>query len=431
MSVPATSIERVHAREILDSRGNPTVEAEVVLVSGAWARAAAPSGASTGAFEAHELRDGGSRFGGKGVAGAVANVLDTIAPDVIGRDALDQRGLDDALQLLDGTPTLADLGANAVLAVSLASAKAAANCAGLPFYRFVGGPQASTLPVPFFNVINGGAHADNAVDVQEFMIAPAGLASFSEALRAGAEIYAALRSRARSQGLNTNIGDEGGIAPELPGTEAALELLSRAVEDAGYRAGSDVAFALDVAASELWSDSRYSYEGRTIGSAELADALASLAAAHPIVSIEDGCAEEDWDGWRALTERLGATVQLVGDDLLVTNPQRLARAIDGRCGNAILVKPNQIGTLTATLDTIDMAKAAGWTAMMSHRSGETEDTTIAHLAVGTGVGQIKTGAPARGERTAKYNELLRIEESLGSGARYAGWEAFGPGVKPS
>ena len=425
MSAPSTSIERVHAREILDSRGNPTVEAEITLASGARGRAAVPSGASTGAHEAHELRDADDRFGGKGVRRAVAAVVERIAPDVVGRDALDQRGLDEALVLLDGTPNLRELGANAVLAVSLAAAHAVAAHLDLPLYRCVGGPGASTLPVPFFNVINGGAHADNNIDVQEFFVAPVGAASFSEALRAGAEVYAALRRIAKDRGLNTNVGDEGGIAPSLDGTRAGLDLICEAVEAAGYDAGTEVALALDVAATELFADGSYTLEGKVLSHEAMTDVLADLVDAYPIVSIEDGCAEEDWAGWAYLTKTLGARVQLVGDDLLVTNSDRLRRAIDEGCGNALLVKPNQVGTLSATLDAVDTARRAGWTAMMSHRSGETEDTTIAHLAVATGIGQIKAGAPARGERTAKYNELLRIEEQLGSGARYPGREALG------
>jgi enolase len=424
MSVPATAIDTVHAREILDSRGNPTVEVEITLAGGACGRAAVPSGASTGAHEAHELRDGDGRYGGKGVRSAVSSVLERIAPDIVGRDALDQRGLDEALRLLDGTPNLAELGANAVLGVSLATAHAAAAQLRVPLFRFVGGPGASTLPVPFFNVINGGAHADNAIDFQEFMIAPLGLPSFSEALRAGAEVYANLRKIAKSRGFDTNVGDEGGIAPSLDGTRAALDLISEAIEAAGYVPGSDVALAADPASTEFKHADGYHLDGKVLASEAMVDVLDDLVEAYKIVSIEDGCAEEDWDGWRYLTRKLGSRTQLVGDDLLVTNPERLRRAIADKCGNALLVKPNQIGTLTDTLDAIDLARRAGWSAMMSHRSGETEDVTIAHLAVATGIGQIKTGAPARGERTAKYNELLRIEEQLGRGARYAGWEAL-------
>jgi enolase len=424
MTVPATSIDRVYAREILDSRGNPTVEVDVTLAGGARGRAAVPSGASTGAHEAHELRDADERYTGKGVQGAVRSVVDRIAPEIIGRDALDQRGLDEALKLLDGTPDLSELGANATLGTSLATAHAGAAQVGVPLYRFLGGPQAGTLPVPFFNVVNGGAHADNAIDFQEFMIAPLGMPSFAEAVRAGAECYASLRKIAKSRGLNTNVGDEGGIAPELDGTRAALDLISEAIEDAGYRPGEDVALAADPASTEFYREGAYHLDGKVLSSEALVDVLEDLVGAYGIASIEDGCAEEDWDGWRALTTRLGSTAQLVGDDLLVTNPTRLRRAIAERCGNALLVKPNQIGTLTDTFDAIEVARRAGWGSMMSHRSGETEDVTIAHLAVATGVGQIKSGAPARGERTAKYNELLRIEEQLGSGARYAGSEAL-------
>jgi enolase len=429
MSIPATAIDHVHAREILDSRGNPTVEVEITLAGGACGRAASPSGASTGAHEAHELRDSDDRFGGKGVRRAVACVLDRIGPEVVGRDALDQRGLDEALRLLDGTPNLSGLGANAVLGVSLACAHAGAAQLGVPLYRFLGGPGASTLPVPFFNVVNGGAHADNAIDFQEFMIAPVGMPSFAEALRAGAEVYATLRRIAKGRGFDTNVGDEGGIAPDLDSTRAALDLISEAIEAAGYVPGAEIALAADPASTEFFVEDGYHLDGKVLSSEAMVDVLDDLVSAYGIVSIEDGCAEEDWDGWRTLTAKVGPRTQLVGDDLLVTNPERLRRAISERCGNALLVKPNQIGTLTDTLDAIEIARRAGWACMMSHRSGETEDVTIAHLAVATGVGQIKTGAPARGERTAKYNELLRIEEQLGSGARYAGQEAF-RGLRP-
>ena len=424
MSAPATSIDRVHAREVLDSRGNPTVEAEITLLSGATGRAIAPSGASTGAHEAHELRDGDERFGGKGVRRAVAGVLSDIAPDLIGRDAVDQRGLDEALRLLDGTANLSRLGANAVLAVSLAAARAAASELGLPLYRYLGGPGASILPVPFFNVLNGGAHADNAIDFQEFMIAPVGAPSFREGLRYGAEVYASLRKIAKSRGFNTNVGDEGGIAPDLDSTRAALDLIADAIEDAGYTLGDDVAIACDPASTEFHAEDGYHLDGKVLSAVDMVAVLDDLVDAYKIVSIEDGCAEDDWDGWRALTDRLGAKTQLVGDDLLVTNPERLRRAIDERAGNALLVKPNQIGTLTDTLDAIAIARRAGWACMMSHRSGETEDVTIAHIVVGTGIGQIKSSATARSERTAKYNEILRIEEQLGAGARYAGREAL-------
>ncbi len=424
MNVPPTSIDSVWAREVLDSRGNPTVEVEIGLLSGGRGRAIVPSGASTGALEAHELRDGDERYGGKGVQRAVTAVRERLAPEIIGRDALDQRGLDEALRLFDGTPTLSEVGANAVLGTSLAAAWAAADHLGIGLHRYLGGPSSGVLPVPFFNVLNGGAHADNAVDVQEFMVAPLGLPSFAEALRAGAEVYAALKRIARDRGLNTNVGDEGGIAPDLDSTRAALDLVVEAIDAAGYRPGGEVAVALDVAATELHGPDGYHIEGRVLSGKEMAGLLRQLVDAYPIVSIEDGCDEEDWDGWQALTAELGGRVQLVGDDLLVTNPDRLRRAIDDRACNAVLVKPNQIGTLTSTLETVSLAARAGWTAMLSHRSGETEDVTIAHLAVGTGVGQIKTGAPARGERTAKYNELLRIEEELGSGARYGGWDVL-------
>lgn len=428
MTPPGTSIDRVHAREILDSRGNPTVEAEVTLASGASGRAIAPSGASTGRYEAHELRDGDERFGGKGVRTAVGGVINDVAPEIIGRDALDQRGLDEALRLLDGTPNLARLGANAVLAVSLATAHAAAAQLRVPLFRYLGGPGASILPVPFFNVLNGGAHADNAIDFQEFMVAPVGAPSFREAVRFGAEVYQSLRKIAKSRGLDTNVGDEGGIAPEIEGTRAALDLISEAIEGAGYAVGTDVAIACDPASTEFHHDDGYHLDGKVLSSEAMVDVLDDLVSAHGIVSIEDGCAEEDWDGWRLLTARLGSQTQLVGDDLLCTNPERLRRAIDERCANALLVKPNQIGTLTDTLDAIEIARRAGWACMMSHRSGETEDVTIAHIVVGTGIGQIKSGATARGERTAKYNELLRIEEELGAGARYAGAGALrGPG----
>lgn len=425
---PPTAIDRVWAREILDSRGHPTVEVEITLASGAMGRAAVPSGASTGAFEVHEARDDDDRYGGRGVQTAVGNVRDQIGPRIIGRDALDQRGLDDAMQILDATPNLSGLGANAVLGVSLANAAAGAVHLGVPLYRYLGGPSASILPVPFLNVLNGGAHADNGVDVQEFMIAPIGLPTFAEALRAGAEIYATLKAAARKAGLNTNVGDEGGIAPDLPSTRAALDLITQAISDAGYEIGVDVVLALDVAATELYRDGVYHLEGRELTSSEMAAEMVKLAQEYPIVSIEDGCSEQDWAGWAELTAAMSDRAQIVGDDLLVTNPERVARAIDEDCASAVLIKPNQIGTLTATLDTIALARRAGWSAMMSHRSGETEDVTIAHLAVATGVGQIKTGAPTRGERTAKYNELLRIEEGLGSGARFAGWDCLPLGV---
>jgi enolase len=426
VSAPPTTIDRVKAREILDSRGNPTVEVEVTLASGATGRAAVPSGASTGAFEAHELRDGDDRYDGKGVLRACSAVADCIGPEVVGRDALDQRGLDETMRLVDGTANLSSLGANAVLGVSLANAWAAAAHVGLPLHRYLGGPSSGVLPVPFFNVVNGGAHADNGIDVQEFFVAPVGLPSYRESLRAGAEVYAALRRIAKSRGLNTNVGDEGGIAPDLASTREALDLVMEAVDAAGYTS-DEVSPALDVAATELWRDGAYVIEGRTLSPAEMVDFLVELAGAYPLVSIEDGCAEEDWDGWRELTAKLGDQIQLLGDDLLVTNPERIRRAIDAGCANALLVKVNQIGTLTSTLDAITLCRSAGWSAQMSHRSGETEDVTIAHLAVATGVGQIKAGAPARGERTAKYNEILRIEDQLGAGARYLGRQALSGG----
>jgi enolase len=355
----------------------------------------------------------------------VGAVVERIAPEIIGRDALDQRGLDEALRLMDGTANLAELGANAALGVSLAVAHAAAAQLRVPLYRFLGGPQASTLPVPFFNVINGGAHADNSLDVQEFFVVPVGLPSYAEALRAGAEVYASLIKIARSRGLNTNVGDEGGIAPDLDSTRAGLDLASEAIEAAGYSPGTDVALALDVASTELYHEDGYHLEGKVLSGEAMADVLDDLCGAYEIVSIEDGCAEEDWDGWRFLTSRLGSRVQLLTDDLTCTNTTRVRRAIEEGCGNALLVKPNQIGTLTETLDAIEVTRRAGWAAQLSHRSGETEDVTVAHLAVATGVGQLKTGAPARGERTAKYNELLRIEEQLGAGARFGGWESLG------
>ncbi len=427
MTPPPTTIDQVRAREILDSRGNPTVEVEITLASGARGRAAVPSGASTGAHEAHELRDGDERFGGKGVRKAVAAVGDRIAPEIIGRDAIDQRGLDEALRLLDGTPNLSGLGANAALGVSLAVAHAAAAQLSVPLYRYLGGPGACILPVPFFNVVNGGAHADNSIDFQEFMIAPLGLPSFAEALRAGAEVNASLRRIAKSRGYNTNVGDEGGIAPDLDSTRAALDLISEAIEDAGYVPGSDVALAADPASSEFHQEDGYHLDGKVLPRESLVEVMDELVGAYKIVSIEDGCAEDDWDGWRLLTDKLGSRTQLVADDLTVTNQELLRKAIAEGCGNALLVKPNQIGTLSDTLEAIEIARRAGWAAMMSHRSGETEDVTIAHLAVATGVGQLKTGATVRGERTAKYNELLRIEEQLGAGARYGGWEALPAG----
>jgi enolase len=422
-------IEGILGREILDSRGNPTVEVEVELDSGVLGRAAVPSGASTGAFEAVELRDGDDdRFLGKGVLTAVDNVNGEIADTLIGLDALDQRDLDRILLDLDGTPNKARLGANAILGVSLAVARAAASELELPLYRYVGGPNACVLPVPMLNVINGGEHADNNVDLQEFMFMPVGAASFSEALRWGAECYHTLKKVVHDRGLSTAIGDEGGFAPDLGSNEEAVALLVEAVERAGLAPGDDVAIALDVASTEFFADGAYRLagEGRSLTPAEFADYLADLCGRYPIVSIEDGMAEEDWDGWAALTAALGDRVQLVGDDLFVTNTERLARGIASGVANSILVKVNQIGTLTETLEAVELATRSSYTSVMSHRSGETEDTTIADLAVATNCGQIKTGAPARSDRVAKYNQLLRIEEELGEAAVYRGGAALAP-----
>ncbi|CAB4347377.1 unannotated protein [freshwater metagenome] len=421
-----TKISSVHARQILDSRGNPTVEVDVVLESGATGRAAVPSGASTGEFEATELRDGGAAWGGKGVTQAVANVNLELAGAATGLDAADQRALDDALIAIDGTPNKSHLGANAILGVSLASAHAAAGAAGQPLWRYLGGADATTLPVPMMNVLNGGAHADNRVDFQEFMIVPCGAASFGEALRVGAEVFHALKGSLKARGLNTAGGDEGGFAPDLGSNEEALQVLIEGIEAAGYRPGEDVGIALDPATSEIFEQGSYSlaHEGRVLSSTEMAEYWADMASRYPILSIEDGMDEEDWEGWEALTEKLGASVQLVGDDLFVTNTERLARGIELGVANSILVKVNQIGTLTETLDAIAMAREAGYSAVMSHRSGETEDTTIADLAVATGCGQIKTGAPSRSDRVAKYNQLLRIEEALGERAMYPGRSVF-------
>ncbi len=422
-----SQIERVHGRQILDSRGNPTVEAEIVLRSGATGRAAVPSGASTGEFEATELRDGGPAYGGKGVTQAVAHVNGEIAEAVRGLDALDQAGLDRRLIELDGTPNKSRLGANAILGVSLAAAHAAAAEVGLPLWRYLGGESARVLPVPMMNVVNGGAHADNKVDFQEFMVVPAGASSFAECLRTGAEVFHALKRTLHDAGLGTAGGDEGGFAPDLGSNEEALQMLVRAIETAGYAPGDDVLIAMDPAMSELYADGAYvlEHEGRTLDSAQLADYWADLVDRYPIVSIEDGMDEEDWAGWKVLTDRLGDRAQLVGDDLFVTNTERLRRGIDEGVANSILIKVNQIGTLTETLDAIRMAQDAGYTAVMSHRSGETEDVTIADLAVATGCGQIKTGAPSRSDRVAKYNQLLRIEEALGADAEYPGRAAFG------
>ncbi|MEU6138593.1 phosphopyruvate hydratase [Nocardioides sp. NPDC059952] len=418
------SIDAVGAREILDSRGNPTVEVEVVLDDGTFARAQVPSGASTGAFEAVELRDGGERYGGKGVQNAVTAVVETLAPAIEGFDADDQRAIDQAMIEADATPNKAKAGANAILGVSLAVAKAAADSAGLSLFRYVGGPNAHVLPVPMLNILNGGSHADSNVDIQEFMIAPIGAPTFAEALRTGAEVYHALKSVLKEKGLATGLGDEGGFAPNLESNRAALDLIAEAIGKAGYELGKDVVLALDVAASEFYEDGAYLFEGAKKTAEEMTAYYAELVAAYPIVSIEDPLDEEDWDGWKAITDAIGDKTQLVGDDLFVTNVERLARGIEGGQGNALLVKVNQIGTLTETLDAVDMAHRAGFKTMMSHRSGETEDTTIADLAVAVGSGQIKTGAPARSERVAKYNQLLRIEDELGEAARYAGASAF-------
>ncbi|HUO36336.1 MAG TPA: phosphopyruvate hydratase [Mycobacterium sp.] len=419
-------IEQVGAREILDSRGNPTVEVELALVDGTFARAAVPSGASTGEHEAVELRDGdASRYAGKGVQKAVGAVLDEIAPAVIGLSADDQRLVDQALLDLDGTPDKSRLGANAILGVSLAVAKAAAESAGLPLFRYVGGPNAHILPVPMMNILNGGVHADTGVDVQEFMIAPIGAPSFKEALRWGAEIYHKLKTVLKKQGLSTGLGDEGGFAPDVPGTKAALDLILSAVEAAGYSAGTDVALALDAAATEFFtSGTGYMFEKETRDAAQMAEFYAQLLDSYPLVSIEDPLAEDDWDGWVALTTMIGDRVQVVGDDLFVTNPERIEEGIERGAANALLVKVNQIGTLTETLDAVALAHTSGYRTMISHRSGETEDSTVADLVVGLNAGQIKTGAPARSDRVAKYNQLLRIEEQLGESAKYAGWDAF-------
>ena len=418
------AIAAVGAREILDSRGNPTVEVEVLLEDGAFGRAAVPSGASTGAFEAVELRDGGERYLGKGVQKAVAAVADTIAGAVIGLDAADQRLVDQAMLDLDATPNKAKLGANAILGVSLATARAASESAGLPLFRYVGGPNAHLLPVPMMNILNGGSHADSNVDIQEFMIAPLGAATFAEALRQGAEVYHALKAVLKKKGLATGLGDEGGFAPDLSSNRAALDLIAEAISAAGFTLGKDFGLALDVAASEFHEKSSYAFEGASKTSEEMIAYYAELVAAYPIVSIEDPLDEDDWSGWKTLTAQLGDTTQIVGDDLFVTNVERLGRGIAEQSANALLVKVNQIGSLTETLDSVELAHRNGFRCMMSHRSGETEDTTIADLAVATNCGQIKTGAPARSERVAKYNQLLRIEDELGDAARYAGAAAF-------
>ncbi len=421
-----SQIEQVHARQILDSRGNPTVEVEIRLRSGARGRAAVPSGASTGEFEATELRDGGERWQGKGVTRAVANVDGEIAQALGGLEAAEQEALDRTLIDLDGTPNKSRLGANAILGASLAAAHAQAAEEGMALWRYLGGPSARVLPVPMMNVLNGGVHADNKVDFQEFMIVPCGAATFSECLRMGAEVFHALKRTLHERGLATAVGDEGGFAPDLSSNEEALKMLVAGIEAAGYRPGEDVAIALDPATSEIYRGGAYvlEHEGRTLSADELSDYWAELASRYPIVSIEDGMDEEDWNGWRTLTDRLGERLQLVGDDVFVTNTERLRRGIEAHVANSILIKVNQIGTLTETLQAVAMAREAGYTAVMSHRSGETEDVTIADLAVATGCGQIKTGAPSRSDRVAKYNQLLRIEEELGADARFPGREAF-------
>ncbi|WP_434511887.1 phosphopyruvate hydratase [Desulfitobacterium sp. AusDCA] len=421
-------ISDVYAREILDSRGNPTVEVEVTLEDGSMGRAGVPSGASTGAFEAIELRDGDkTRYLGKGVLNAVENVNTEIAPEIEGLDAFDQTGLDRELIDFDGTENKGKLGANAILGVSLANAKAAADCVGIPLYQYLGGVNAKELPVPMMNILNGGKHADNNVDIQEFMIMPVGAKNFRDALRMGAEVYYSLKAVLKEKSLATSIGDEGGFAPSLESNADALLCIVDAIQRASYVPGEDVALALDVAATELYKDGVYHLEGEGLKktSDEMIEYYESLVEQYPIVSIEDGLAEEDWEGWRKLTERLGGKIQLVGDDLFVTNPRRLAKGIKEKCANSILIKLNQIGTLTETLDAIEMAKRAGYTAVISHRSGETEDVTMAHIAVAVNAGQIKTGAPARTERVAKYNELLRIEEELGESAIYRGKGSLG------
>jgi enolase len=418
-----TAIADVHARQILDSRGNPTVEVDVRLEDGSLGRAAVPSGASTGAHEAVELRDGDkSRWGGKGVGKAVANVNGEIAQAIAGRDAADQAGLDRALIALDGTANKGRLGANAILGVSLAAAKAAARSAGLPLYRYVGGAEANLLPVPMMNILNGGVHADNGIDFQEFMVMPVGAPSFAEALRCGAEIFHSLKSALHQAGLSTSVGDEGGFAPAIDSARQALDYIERAVGAAGYTLGTDVLLAMDPAASEFFKNGRYELvgEGKSLSPSEMVDYWVELASDYPIASLEDGMAEDDWEGWKALTERLGSRLQLVGDDLFVTNVERLQKGIDEGIANSILIKVNQIGTLTETVAAVRLAHGAGYTAVMSHRSGETEDSTIADLAVALGCGQIKTGSLARSDRTAKYNQLLRIEEQLGDAARYPG-----------
>ncbi|MEV8146919.1 phosphopyruvate hydratase [Arthrobacter sp. NPDC080073] len=418
-------IDAIHAREILDSRGNPTVEVEVLLSDGQIGRAAVPSGASTGEHEAVELRDGDKgRYLGKGVQKAVDAVIDEIAPALIGFDATDQRSIDQAMIDLDGTPNKGKLGANAILGVSLAVANAAAASADLPLYKYLGGPNAHVLPVPLMNILNGGSHADSDVDIQEFMIAPIGAETFSEGLRWGVEVYHNLKSVLQAKGLSTGLGDEGGFAPNLPSNRAALDLIQEAIKNAGYIPGKDIALALDVASSEFYKDGAYQFEGKALSATEMSAYYAELVADYPLVSIEDPLDENDWEGWKTLTDTIGDKVQLVGDDLFVTNPVRLQQGIDSATANSLLVKVNQIGSLTETLDAVSLAQRSGYTTITSHRSGETEDTTIADIAVATNAGQIKTGAPARSERVAKYNQLLRIEEELDDAARYAGRSAF-------
>ncbi|MBT2565550.1 phosphopyruvate hydratase [Arthrobacter sp. ISL-85] len=418
-------IDAIHAREILDSRGNPTVEVEVLLSDGQIGRAAVPSGASTGEHEAVELRDGDKgRYLGKGVQKAVDAVIDQIAPALTGFDATDQRSIDQAMLDLDGTPNKGKLGANAILGVSLAVANAAAASADLPLYKYLGGPNAHVLPVPLMNILNGGSHADSDVDIQEFMIAPIGAETFSEGLRWGVEVYHNLKSVLQQKGLSTGLGDEGGFAPNLPSNRAALDLITEAIKNAGYTPGKDIALALDVASSEFYKDGAYQFEGKALSASDMSAYYAELVADYPLVSIEDPLDENDWEGWKTLTDAIGDKVQLVGDDLFVTNPSILQRGIDTKTANSLLVKVNQIGSLTETLDAVSLAQRAGYTTITSHRSGETEDTTIADIAVATNAGQIKTGAPARSERVAKYNQLLRIEEELDDAARYAGRSAF-------
>ncbi len=418
-------IEAIHAREILDSRGNPTIEVEVLLDDDSFGRAAVPSGASTGAFEANERRDGDKdRYAGKGVQQAVDAVIDQIQPALLGFDAAEQRAIDQVMIDLDGTDNKSSLGANAMLGVSLAVARAASESAKLPLYRYLGGPNAHELPVPLMNILNGGSHADSDVDIQEFMIVPLGAASFSEGLRWGVEVYHELKSVLRSRGLSTGLGDEGGFAPNLPSNREALDLILEAIDNAGYTPGKDIALALDVASSEFFQDGKYSFEGKSLDADAMSAYYQDLVRDYPLVSIEDPLDEDDWQGWKTLTDAIGDSVQLVGDDLFVTNPSRLEKGINSGTANSLLVKVNQIGTLTETLDAISMAQRAGYTTITSHRSGETEDTTIADLCVATNAGQIKTGAPARSERVAKYNQLLRIEEELDDAARYAGRKAF-------